>query len=475
MGADFLAKAVDAGMVPAGWFEAGKDDHSRFAVNNPATLKDFAWLDNHTEFEAQQRVDEAAMAFTDWSELPARQRAEIIRRWGDALLAHREVLGALLSYEQGKPLAEALGEIDYSASYLHWFAEEAPRVYGDTVPASDSTKHIMVIKQPVGVVGVITPWNFPMAMLARKASAALAAGCTLVAKPAHETPLSAYALQALARQSGVPNGAFGLVVGTDSAAIGNVLTQHPAIAKFSFTGSTRVGRLLAEKCASTVKRVSLELGGNAPFVVFDDADLEAAVEGFLMAKFRNAGQTCVCANRLLVHEAIADKFIEALKEKITKLELGPLIHPKAATNLYELVQRAVANGAHSEPELPAPSGAWFKPVVLENVSNQSELAQSELFGPVVTVVRFSDEGQALQLANNTEYGLAAYVYTRDIGRCMRMGKRLQFGMVGINDAAISNAAAPFGGMKQSGYGREGSKYGLDDYLETKYLSFGGLA
>ncbi|WP_404407583.1 NAD-dependent succinate-semialdehyde dehydrogenase [Pseudidiomarina marina] len=475
MSADFIVEALELGLLESSWFDGKTAGDGRFAVNNPASQKDVAWLPEQSTEEAERCVIAAAGAFETWAEVPARQRSTLLRRWGDALLEHRELLGQILSLEQGKPLSEAIGEIDYSASYLHWFAEEAPRAYGDTIPAPDSSKQIMVIKQPVGVVGVITPWNFPMAMLARKAAAALAAGCTVVAKPAHETPLSAFALRALALVSGLPAGAFELVVGTDSAAIGKVLTQHPAIAKFSFTGSTRVGRLLAQQCASTVKRVSLELGGNAPFIVFDDADLEAAVEGFMLAKFRNTGQTCVCANRLLVDESVADKFISLLQAKLSQLEVGPLIHPKAAENLQQLVMRAVADGARICTETKAVSGAWFAPVVVDNVANDSELAQSELFGPVVSIVRFADEAEALYMANDTEYGLAAYVYTRDVGRCMRMGRKLQFGMVGINDAAISNAAAPFGGMKQSGYGREGSKYGLDDYLETKYLSFGGLA
>lgn len=478
---------VDNDLLDATWFSEAAGS---FAVSNPATGAAFAWVPDATAGDASVAVAAAAAEFPRWSALAARERAKVLFRWADLLLEHRADLGALLSYEQGKPVAEAIGEIEYSASYVQWFAEEATRLYGDTIPAPASSKRILVTKQPVGVVGVITPWNFPMAMLARKAAAALAAGCTLVAKPAQETPLSAFALQRLAVRAGIPADAFAVVAGTDSAAIGEVLTQHPAVAKFSFTGSTRVGRILAAQCASTVKRVSLELGGNAPFMVFADADIEAALDGLMLAKFRNAGQTCVCANRVLVDAAIADEFTERLAARVRALrmgsaftddgsaadvQIGPLVHERAAASLRELLTRALADGAR----LVGVDGvtgedAWLQPCVLADVRNDSELARSELFGPVAPVIKFHDEAEALALANATEYGLAAYLYSRDIGRCLRVAEGLQFGMVGINDGAISNAAAPFGGMKQSGYGREGSKYGLDDYVETKYLSIGGI-
>ncbi|WP_417656274.1 NAD-dependent succinate-semialdehyde dehydrogenase [Pseudidiomarina aestuarii] len=478
---------VDNDLLDATWFSEAAGS---FAVSNPATSAAFAWVPDALAGDAEVAILAAAKAFSSWSALAARERAKVLFLWADLLLEHRADLGALLSYEQGKPVAEAIGEIEYSASYVQWFAEEATRLYGDTIPAPASSKRILVTKQPVGVVGVITPWNFPMAMLARKAAAALAAGCTLVAKPAQETPLSAFALQRLAVRAGVPVDAFAVVAGTDSAAIGEVLTQHPAVAKFSFTGSTRVGRILAAQCASTVKRVSLELGGNAPFIVFADADIEAALDGLMLAKFRNAGQTCVCANRVLVDAAIADEFTERLAARVRALrmgsaftddgsaadvQIGPLVHERAAAGLRELLTRAMADGARLVGvDGVTGEGAWLQPCVLADVRNDSELAQSELFGPVAPVIKFHDEAEALALANATEYGLAAYLYSRDIGCCLRVAEGLQFGMVGINDGAISNAAAPFGGMKQSGYGREGSKYGLDDYVETKYLSIGGI-
>ncbi|RUO70867.1 NAD-dependent succinate-semialdehyde dehydrogenase [Pseudidiomarina salinarum] len=450
-----------------------------FTVLNPADGEIIDWLPEADAEDARLAVERAAAAFADWSGLSARERSACLYRWAALLRAEQQPLAEQLSAEQGKPLAEALGEIEYSASYLQWFAEEAPRIYGDTIPAPDRSKRIMVTKQPVGVVAAITPWNFPMAMLARKAGAALAAGCTFVGKPAHETPLSALALQRLALQAGIPAGVFELVTGSDSAAIGEVLTQHPLIAKFSFTGSTRVGRLLAAQCSSTVKRVSLELGGNAPFIVFADADIEAALDGLMLAKFRNAGQTCVCANRVLVQAEIYDEFAERLRQRMMDLQVGPLIHERAAVAVRQLVADALFVGAR---QLWPPAdhadglgrGNRVTPTLLADVTNSMAVAQSEIFGPVVPLISFTGEAEAIRLANDTEYGLASYLYTRDSARLWRVADALQFGMVGMNDAAISNAAAPFGGMKQSGYGREGSRYGLDDYLEIKYLSMGGL-
>jgi len=446
-----------------------------FAVNNPAMGQVLAWVVEQGVVDAEQAVQQAEKVQQQWAAQPAKQRAKQLRQWAALITAHQPLLAELLQAEQGKPMVEANAEISYGISYIEWFAEEAVRAYGSTIPAPSVDKRIVVVKQPVGVVGAITPWNFPNAMLARKAAAALAAGCSIVAKPAAETPLSALALQQLAHQAGIPEGLFTVVTTTDSAAVGQVLTQHPAVAKFTFTGSTRVGRLLAAQCSSTVKRLSLELGGNAPFIVFADADLDAAIDGLLLAKFRNSGQTCVCANRVLVEDAIYDDFAKRLQQRLDELELGPLIHSRAAQQVTDLVDEARAAGAqllgHATYQA---DGAWLPPLVLTEVTDSMTIAQSEIFGPVAPLIRFSGEQQATELANNTEYGLASYVYTQNHGRLWRVGNALQFGMVGMNDAAISNAAAPFGGIKQSGYGREGSSYGLDDYQFIKYLSVGGL-
>ncbi|MDN7136728.1 NAD-dependent succinate-semialdehyde dehydrogenase [Pseudidiomarina sp. 1ASP75-14] len=460
---------------------AGAQATSYFAVVNPADQSSFAWLREQSAEHAKIAVTQALDGQQKWAARSARERAGILRRWADLLMQNKQVLAELLHLEQGKPMAEAEGEIGYGASYIEWFAEEAVRVYGSTIPGPNPAKDIVVVKEPVGVVAAITPWNFPNAMLARKAAAALAAGCAIVAKPAAETPLSALALQQLAIRAGVPAAAFALIVGTDAKGIGEVLTQHPAVAKFTFTGSTKVGRMLAAQCSGTVKRLSLELGGNAPFLVFEDADIEAAIAGVLLAKFRNAGQTCVCANRILVHDSIYDEFAERLAEQVEQLELGPLIHPQAAAKVATLVDNAVAAGATivrkgsppSEQKGRAALSSWFGGVVLTGVTAEMAIAREEIFGPVAPLLRFSDERQAIALANDTEFGLASYVYSRDHGRLWRVAKALKFGMVGMNDAAISNAAAPFGGIKQSGYGREGSQYGLDDYLSIKYLSVGG--
>ncbi len=480
-----VAKAIAAGLLPASVTteepSAGVTTTPYFSVINPANQEAFAWLEQQSSQAATSAVEKAVDAQQLWAECPARERARIMRRWADLLLEHQQSLAELLHLEQGKPLTEATGEIAYGASYIEWFAEEAVRVYGSTIPAATTMKEIVVLKEPIGVVAAITPWNFPNAMLARKAAAALAAGCAMVAKPAAETPLSALALQKLAVQAGVPEAAFALVIGTDAAAIGSVLTEHPAIAKFSFTGSTAVGRKLAAQCSGTVKRLSMELGGNAPFIVFDDADIEAAVDGLLLAKFRNAGQTCVCANRVLVQDAIYDEFAERLNERVQALELGPLIHPQAAAKVKALIEEAIADGAELMPKDAlynvgaAPSeGAWCDAAVLTDVTATMSISAAEIFGPVAPLMRFNSESEAIALANATEYGLASYLYSRDHGRLWRVAKALKFGMVGMNDAAISNAAAPFGGVKQSGYGREGSHYGLDDYLSIKYLSVGGL-
>lgn len=462
------------------------DATASFAVVNPANQQLLTEVADAGAAEAERAVQAAADAFSDWAALPAAKRSELMQRWYQLVVTHQDDLACLLTLEQGKPLAEAKGEIAYGASYIQWFAEEGKRLYGDTIPAPSADKRIIVQRQPVGVVAAITPWNFPNAMIARKAAAALAAGCTFVVKPAQQTPLSALALAELAEQAGIPAGAFNVVAGSDAKAIGAVLTQHPKVAKFSFTGSTAVGKQLLKQCAEGVKRVTMELGGNAPFIVFDDADLDAAVQGLLASKFRNAGQTCVCANRILVQRGVYQAFADKLAIAITALkvgegltgdsQIGPLIDSKAMDKVSALVQSAVDSGAklllggnsHSAGK------QFFQPTLISDVSADMAISREEIFGPVAALMAFDTEQDAIALANNTEYGLAAYFYSRDIGRVFRVAQSLQFGMVGINEGVISNAAAPFGGVKQSGFGREGSHYGLDDYTDIKYLCLGGL-
>lgn len=462
------------------------DTPASFAVVNPANQQLLLNVADAGAAEAEQAVLAANAAFAGWAAQPAAKRSELLLRWYQLVMQHQDELARLLTLEQGKPLNEAKGEIAYGASYMQWFAEEAKRLYGDMIPAPSADKRIIVQRQPVGVVTAITPWNFPNAMIARKAAAALAAGCTFVVKPAQQTPLSALALAELADQAGIPAGVFNVVAGSDAKAIGTVLTQHPKVAKLSFTGSTAVGKQLLKQCADGVKRVTMELGGNAPFVVFDDADLDAAVQGLLASKFRNAGQTCVCANRILVQRGVYQAFADKLAIAITQLkvgdglsgdsQIGPLIDDKALQKVTALVQSAVADGAklllggssHSA------GNQFFQPTLVTEVSADMAISKEEIFGPVVPLMAFDSEAEAIALANSTDYGLAAYFYSRDIGRVFRVAQQLQFGMVGINEGIISNAAAPFGGVKQSGFGREGSKYGLDDYTDMKYLCLGGL-
>ena len=457
-----------------------------FDVVNPANQQLLIKVASAGANEAEQAVLAADNAFAGWAAKPAAERAQLLQACYQLVMQHLDDLARLLTLEQGKPLSEAKGEIAYGASYLQWFAEEAKRLYGDTIPAPSNDKRIIVQRQPVGVVAAITPWNFPNSMLARKAAAALAAGCTFIVKPAHQTPLSALALAELANQAGIPAGVFNVVVGTDAKAIGEVLTQHTKVAKFSFTGSTAVGKQLLKQCADSVKRVSMELGGNAPFIVFDDADLDAAVQGLMAAKFRNAGQTCVCANRILVQQSVYQAFADKLAIAVTQLkvgdglagdsQIGPLIDNKAVEKVEKLLQSALDEGAkvllggskHSAGQ------QFFQPTLISDVNADMAISKEEIFGPVASLMAFDTEQQAIELANSTEYGLAAYFYSRDIGRVFRVAQALQFGMVGINEGIISNAAAPFGGIKQSGYGREGSKYGLDDYTDIKYLCLAGL-
>jgi succinate-semialdehyde dehydrogenase/glutarate-semialdehyde dehydrogenase len=463
------------------WLSSDKS----FEVTNPFDNNVLANVSNAGVVETAQAVKSAKGALKAWSKKSANERSIIMRKWFDLVMKNQDELAKILTLEQGKPLAEAKGEIAYGASFIEWFAEEGKRVYGDTMQAPSDDKRIIVIKQPVGVVAAITPWNFPNAMIARKAAAALAAGCTFVVRPATLTPLSALALAELSKQAGIPDGVFNVVVGTDSRAMGEVLTTHPDVAKFTFTGSTNVGKTLIKQCASTVKKVSMELGGNAPFIVFDDADINAAVQGAIVSKYRNAGQTCVCTNRILVQKSVLAEFTEKFVNAVEALKLGngldsdvnvgPMISSSALNDVKQLVAQSVDAGACVLTGGESEQGSCFYlPTVLADVTNDMAVSANEIFGPVAPILSFKTEQEAIEMANDTEYGLAAYFYARDIGRVWRVSEELEFGMIGINEGIISNAAAPFGGMKQSGNGREGSKYGLDDYMELKYLCLGGI-
>ncbi len=457
----------------------------RFAVYNPANGDIVASLVAAGTAEAEHAITAAKRAQETWQQVPAPERARILRRWYDLILQHQNELAQLLTLEQGKPLAEAKSEIAYGAGFVEWYAEEAKRIYGDTIPAAHKQQRIMVLKQAVGVVAAITPWNFPNAMITRKVAPALAAGCSVVLKPASATPLSALALASLAEQAGLPHGLFNVLVSDQATTIGEVLTRHPDVRKFSFTGSTETGKQLAAQCASSVKTVSLELGGNAPFIVFADADLDAAVEGAIASKFRNAGQTCICSNRFLVQESVADAFVARLGQRVAALkvgngmeadvEIGPLINLEAAQKVADKVAEAIAAGAKALSWIEyKTSSPFYPPTILTGVTPAMALVQEEIFGPVAPIITFKDEQEALRIANDTPYGLAAYVYTRDLARSWRVTEGLEYGMVGLNEGAISNPAAPFGGVKQSGYGREGAYYGLEDYLQVKYVCVGGL-
>jgi len=457
-----------------------------FSVSNPANGSVICEIKGADADDTRLAVDAANAAMPAWRALTAKQRTVILRRWFELIMQNQDDLAALLTAEQGKPLAEAKGEIAYGANYIEWFAEEAKRIYGDTIPGSSPSSRVVVIKQGVGIVSAITPWNFPNAMITRKAAPALAAGCAFIVKAASETPLSALALAELAEQAGVPAGIFNVVAGRDSRGIGSVLTGDPRIAKFSFTGSTPVGKILLAQCADTVKKTSMELGGNAPFIVFDDANIDDAIQGALISKFRNAGQTCVCTNRLFVQAGIYQEFAEKLTAAVADfsmgdgseagVEIGPLITEQAATDVKHLVDSALEQGAEAiiGGQIDSLGARFFQPTVLTNVSPKMSVATEEIFGPVAPLIKFDTEEEVLALANDTEVGLASYIYTRDIGRIWRVSEALEYGMVGINEGIISNEMAPFGGVKQSGMGREGSKYGMDDYLEIKYLCMGGL-
>jgi succinate-semialdehyde dehydrogenase/glutarate-semialdehyde dehydrogenase len=465
------------------WVDA--DDKATLAVTNPANGKELAKVARGGTAETRRAIEAADRAWPAWRSKTAKERAAVLRRWYELMMANQDDLAQILTAEQGKPLAEARGEIAYGASFVEWFSEEAKRVYGDTIPGPSKDKRIVTIKQPIGVVACITPWNFPNAMLARKIAPALATGCTVVCKPANATPLSAYAMVALAEQAGVPAGVINVVTGKTNE-IGDELTSNPIVRKLTFTGSTEVGKQLIAACSKTVKRTSMELGGNAPFIVFDDADLDAAVQGAIASKYRNAGQTCVCTNRFLVQSGVYDEFSKKLTAAVKQFRvgdgaadgttLGPLIDANAATNVLAFIDDAVKQGAKVVVggKRAANGDAFIEPTVLADVTPQMRVFREEIFGPVAPLVRFDTEEQAVQLANATEVGLASYFYGRDIGRIWRVAEALEYGIVGINEGLISNEMAPFGGMKESGNGREGSKYGIDDYLEIKYLCLGGI-
>ncbi|CAD5260129.1 MULTISPECIES: NAD-dependent succinate-semialdehyde dehydrogenase [Halomonadaceae] len=465
--------------IDGSWVAA--DSGEQITVLNPATGEAIGDIPRLGKAETERAIDAADAALPAWRALTAQERADLLMKWHDLMLEHQQDLAMLMTFEQGKPLKEAAGEIAYAASFLRWFAEEARRVYGETIPAANANQRIVVAKQPVGVVGAITPWNFPAAMITRKAGAALAAGCTIVVKPASQTPFSATALALLAERAGIPRGVFNVVPGSASD-IAQAMTQSPKVRKITFTGSTEVGRKLMAQAAEHIQKISLELGGNAPFIVFEDADLDAAVEGAMAAKFRNAGQTCVCTNRFLVQSSVINAFCEKLAVAMNSelhvgdgtkpnINIGPLIDENAVKKVSEHVQDAIDNGAelllggHPHPL----GGNFFTPTLISFATDKMKVAHEETFGPLAAVFPFDDEETAIEMANDTQYGLASYFYSRDLARVWRVAEALEYGMVGINTGAISNAAAPFGGVKASGLGREGGHQGLEEYLETKYL------
>jgi len=465
------------------WTES--DDTTTLEVKNPATSELVGKIPRMGQAETRRAIEAANKAWPAWRNKTAKQRSTILRTWHDLMLANADDLALILTTEQGKPLAEAKGEILYAASFLEWFAEEAKRVYGDTIPTPAADKRILVTKEPIGVCAAITPWNFPAAMITRKVGPALAAGCPIIVKPAEATPFSALALAVLAERAGVPPGIFSVVTG-DPKAIGAEMTGNPIVRKLSFTGSTAIGRLLMAQCAPTVKKVSLELGGNAPFIVFEDADLDAAVAGAIASKYRNSGQTCVCTNRFYVHDKVYDAFAAKLREAVEQLKIGrgtddgvtqgPLINEAAVLKVESHIEDALAKGARivTGGKRHALGHGFFEPTVLADVTPAMKVARDETFGPLAPLFRFSSDEEVVSLANDTEFGLASYFYSRDISRVWRVAEALEYGMVGINTGLISNEVAPFGGVKQSGLGREGSHYGIDDYVVIKYLCIGGV-
>jgi succinate-semialdehyde dehydrogenase / glutarate-semialdehyde dehydrogenase len=477
----------DLAYIDGAWIAA--DGGTTFPVVDPSDGRLLAEVPDMGAAETRRAIDAANAAWGGWRDRPARERGDILRKWFDGMLAAADDLARLMTSEQGKPLAEARGEVRYAASFVEWFAEEARRVYGDTIPGPSQDKRMFVLRQPVGVCAAITPWNFPAAMITRKVAPALAAGCTVVVKPAEQTPLTALALAELADRAGIPPGVLNVVTGSAASAarIGGELTSSPIVRKLSFTGSTAVGRLLMAQCAPTIKKVSLELGGNAPFIVFDDADVDAAVDGAMMSKYRNTGQTCVCANRLLVQEGLYDTFARKLAAKVGELKVGPgkepgvaqgpLIDEQALRKVEEHVADALAGGARilTGGKRHVLGGTFFEPTVMVDVTPAMLCAREETFGPVAPLFRFRTEEEAVALANATEFGLAGYFYARDVGRVWRVAEALEYGIVGVNTGIISTETAPFGGVKQSGIGREGSRYGIDEYLEVKYVCVGGVA
>jgi len=464
----------------------GADQGATNAIRNPANGETIAHVPDMGADETRRAIAAADAALPAWRARTAKERAAILRKWFELIMANQEDLARIMTLEQGKPLAEARGEVAYGASFIEWFAEEGKRVYGEVIPAPQGDKRLVVIKQAVGVTAAITPWNFPVAMITRKVGPALAAGCTSVVKPAEATPLSALALAELGERAGIPRGVLNIVTTARPAAVGGELTANPTVRKLSFTGSTPVGKRLMAQCADTVKRVSLELGGNAPFIVFNDADIDAAVKGAIASKYRNAGQTCVCANRLIVQDGIYDQFAAKLAQAVAAMKvgdgmqadvvIGPLINQAAIAKVEALVADAVGKGATAVTggARHALGGNFYAPTVLTNVTADMAVAQEEIFGPVAPLFRFKTDEEAVALANNTRYGLAAYFYSRDIGRVWRVAEQLEYGMVGINEGAISNEVAPFGGVKESGIGREGSHHGIEEYLTIKYLCLGGI-
>ncbi|MFY0664855.1 MAG: NAD-dependent succinate-semialdehyde dehydrogenase [Natronospirillum sp.] len=474
----------DHAFINGEWQQA--DTGKTFAVRNPATGETLAQVADCSSADAERAVEAAHTAFLSWRQTTAKERATLLKRWFALINEHQDTLALLMTQECGKPLAESKGEVAYGGSFIEWFAEEARRVYGDVIPTNANGRRLLVSRQPIGVCSAITPWNFPLAMITRKCAPAIAAGCTVVVKPAEATPLTALALAELARQAGIPAGVFNVVTAANGKDVGAVLSEHPLVRKVSFTGSTPVGKILLKQAAGTVKRVSMELGGNAPFIVFDDADIDAAVTGALASKYRNTGQTCVCTNRFLVQSSVYDRFADALAKAVSGLKVGngadegitqgPLINEAGVQKVERLVEDARSKGATvvmggARHEL---GGNFYQPTVLTNVTPDMAVAQEEIFGPVSPLFRFDTEEEAIQMANDTPFGLAAYFYSRDIGRVWRVAEALEYGMVGINEGIISTEVAPFGGMKESGLGREGSHYGIDEYLDIKYMCMGGL-
>ncbi|NVC94750.1 NAD-dependent succinate-semialdehyde dehydrogenase [Vibrio natriegens] len=454
------------------------------AVVNPATNEVIGYVPSLQPAQIEGLIEQSKQAQKLWQERTASERSAILKRWYDLVIENSDDLARIMTLEQGKPVAEAKGEIIYGASFIQWFAEEAKRTYGDTIPTPAGNKRIMTIKQPIGIAAAITPWNFPTAMITRKAAPALAAGCSFIVKPANQTPLSAYAIAELAYQAGLPKELLVVVNNHSSVAIGDLFCQHPDIQKLSFTGSTGVGSQLIKQCADTIKRTSMELGGNAPFIVFDDADIDEAVKGAIASKFRNAGQTCVCANRFYVQDAVYDQFVEKFKAAVAELKvgngiepgvtIGPLIDSKAKAQVMGYIETAVAQGANVAFGGDDLGGLYVQPTILTDVTQDMDIVQTELFGPVAPIIRFSNDEELVTLANDTIYGLASYFYTNTLTRAFSIAEKLEYGMVGVNEGIISNEVAPFGGVKQSGFGREGAKQGIDEYLNIKYICLGGM-